>query len=124
MQSVRLILSRSASSSCRQNSAKAARLLTSGETTLVIDLDGVDDIAVSRAEAAARIAFGALLRGYRFDKYRTKLTEKQKPTLEEIVILNAGSGAAEALMCPCLSAPHSGTLRAGLGAFWKKWRFS
>jgi leucyl aminopeptidase len=78
----------------RIGGALAAKLLTSGETTLAIDLDGVDDIGVSRAEAAARIAYGALLRSYRFDKYRTKLKEKQKATLAEIVIANAGDGAA------------------------------
>jgi len=80
----------------RIGGALAAKLLTSGETTLAIDMDGVDDIGVTRAEAAARIAYGALLRSYRFDRYRTRMKEKQKPTLAEIVIANAGDGAARA----------------------------
>jgi leucyl aminopeptidase len=77
----------------RIGGALAARLLTSGETTLVVDMDGVDDIAIGRGEAAARLAYGAVLRSYRFDTYRTKLPEKSKPTLAEIVIVNAGDGA-------------------------------
>ncbi|MCA3255187.1 MAG: leucyl aminopeptidase [Alphaproteobacteria bacterium] len=79
----------------RIGGALAAKLLTSGETVLAIDMDGVDDIGVSRAEAAARIAYGALLRSYRFDKYRTKLKDKQKPSLADIVIANAGDSAGK-----------------------------
>jgi leucyl aminopeptidase len=77
----------------RIGGALAGRLIASGIKSLVIDMDGVDDIAIPRAEAAARIAYGAILRGYRFDKYRTKLAEKQKATLSEVVILKAGDGA-------------------------------
>ncbi|MFC3713707.1 leucyl aminopeptidase [Sphingoaurantiacus capsulatus] len=80
----------------RVGGALVARLLLSGETTLVVDMDGVDDIAISRGEAAARLAYGALLRAYRFDTYRTKLTDKQKPTLAELIIVNAGDGAQAA----------------------------
>ena len=80
----------------RIGGALAARLLTSGETTLVVDMEGVDDIAIGRGEAAARLAYGALLRSYRFDTYRTKLTDKQKPSLTEIVVVNAGDGAQAA----------------------------
>jgi len=69
--------------------ALTARLLTSGETKLVVDLGGTD----IRAEEAARLAFGAAARSWRYDQYRTKLGRKQKPTLEEIVIV--GSSDAE-----------------------------
>ncbi|HYJ31561.1 MAG TPA: leucyl aminopeptidase [Allosphingosinicella sp.] len=72
--------------------ALAARLLVSGETKLVIDLAGVD----ADAQAAARIGFGAAARSWRFDLYRTKLGRKQKPTLEEVVIVGAGEGTDEA----------------------------
>jgi leucyl aminopeptidase len=73
-------------------SALTARLLTSGETRLVVDLAGLD----LSGEDAARLAFGAAARAWRHDKYRTKLPKKQKPTLEELVIIGAGSGADEA----------------------------
>ncbi|MEA3051641.1 MAG: leucyl aminopeptidase [Sphingomonadales bacterium] len=72
--------------------ALAARLLTSGETRLVVDLSGLG----LDGDAAARIGFGAAARSWRFDHYRTKLPKKQKPTLEEVVIVGAGDGAGEA----------------------------
>ncbi|MBV9883100.1 MAG: leucyl aminopeptidase [Sphingomonadaceae bacterium] len=65
--------------------ALTARLLTSGETKLVVDLTGTD----LRADEAARLAFGAAARSWRYDQYRTKLNRKQKPTLEEVVIVGA-----------------------------------
>ena len=58
-----------------------ARLLTSGETKAVIDLSGLG----FDADAAAASALAAALRSWRYDRYRTKLKDKQKPTLERIV---------------------------------------
>jgi leucyl aminopeptidase len=72
--------------------ALTARLLTSGETRLVIDLTGLG----VEGDSAARIGLGAAARSWRHDVYRTKLTKKQKPTLEEVVIVGAGDGAGEA----------------------------
>ena len=63
--------------------ALAARLLTSGEKTLVVDLTGLN----LAADAGARIAYGAAARSWRYDIYRTKLSQKAKPTLEEVVIV-------------------------------------
>jgi leucyl aminopeptidase len=74
----------------KAGAALTAKLLTSGETSLVIDAGGVD------AESVARLATGAVLRGWRYDKYRTKMTAKQKPTLEEISIVTTDPGAAAA----------------------------
>jgi leucyl aminopeptidase len=73
----------------RVGGALTARLLTSGETRLVIDARGID------GRAAARLAFGAAARSWRYDRYRTKLGRKQKPTLEEVVVVGAGDGVAE-----------------------------
>ncbi|MBU3078586.1 leucyl aminopeptidase [Sphingomonas quercus] len=75
----------------KTGAALAARLQTSGETTLVID---VSRLTGNRAEAGARLAYGAVLRSWRYDVYRTRLKPKQKPTLAEIVIVGAGDGAA------------------------------
>jgi leucyl aminopeptidase len=63
--------------------ALTARLLTSGETRLVVDLSGLN----LPADSAARIAFGAAARSWRYDIYRTKQSPKAKPTLEEVVIV-------------------------------------
>ena len=70
--------------------ALAARLLTSGETRLVIDITGLG----MSGEQAARIGFGAAARSWRYDKYRTKLPKKSKPTLAEVTIVGAGADAA------------------------------
>jgi leucyl aminopeptidase len=69
----------------------AARLQTSGEKTAVIDLGGLG----YDADATARVALGAALRSWRYDRYRTKLKDNQKPTLEEIVIVGGDRGAAK-----------------------------
>jgi len=69
----------------------AARLQTSGEKTAIVNLTGLG----YDADAAAKVGLGAALRSWRYDRYRTKLKDNQKPTLEEIVIVGGGSGAAK-----------------------------
>src|SRR3954451_23759592 len=69
----------------------AVRLLTSGEKTAVIDLSGLD----FDADAAARVGLAAALRSWRYDRYRTTLKDKQKPTLTDIVVVGGGAGAGE-----------------------------
>jgi len=67
----------------------AGRLQTSGEKTAVIDVSGLS----YDADTAARVGLGAALRSWRYDRYRTKLKDNQKPTLDEIVIVGvAGAG--------------------------------
>ena len=68
-----------------------ARLLTSGERDAVIDLGGLG----YDADAAARVALGAVLRGWRYDKYRTRMKDKQKPTLANVTIVGGGAGAEQ-----------------------------
>jgi len=67
-----------------------ARLQTSGEKKGVIDVSalGYD------ADTAARIGLAAALRSWRYDRYRTKLKDNQKATLEEIVIIGAEGAEA------------------------------
>lgn len=69
----------------------AGRLQASGEKTAVIDLTGLN----YDADAAAKVGLGAALRSWRYDRYRTKLKESQKATLEEVVILGGGPGAEQ-----------------------------
>jgi len=71
--------------------AVVGKLLTSGETQAVIDLTGHD----YDADAAARVALAAALRAWRYDRYRTRLKDKQKPTLAGVMIVGGGAGAAE-----------------------------
>jgi leucyl aminopeptidase len=67
-----------------------ARLQTSGEKKGVIDVSafGYD------ADTAARVGLAAALRSWRYDRYRTKLKDNQKATLEEIVIVGAQGAEA------------------------------
>ena len=69
----------------------AARLLLSGETHAVIDLSGLD----YDADSAARVALAAALRGWRYDRYKTRLKDKQKPSLKKVTIVGAADGAAK-----------------------------
>ena len=67
----------------------AARLLTSGEKHAVIDLSGIG----YDADRSARVALGAALRSWRYDRYRTKLKDKQKPSLTQTTLVAGGEGA-------------------------------
>jgi len=71
--------------------AVVSRLQTSGETKAVIDLSGLG----YDAGLAARVGLAAALRNWRYDLYRTRLKDKQKPTLTDIVIVGGGDGAAK-----------------------------
>ena len=73
--------------------AGAARLLATREKAASISLQGFAAPGVEAHELAARIAFGALMRAYRFDKYRTKLEKDQKPALAKITIHTASAKA-------------------------------
>lgn len=57
-------------------------MLMSGETTLVLHLDG---FGLSPTDAA-QAGLGAVLAAYRFDKYRTKLAADKKPSLKTVKI--------------------------------------
>jgi leucyl aminopeptidase len=83
--------SKAADSAEKLGGTAVARLQTSGETRAVIDLSG----AGYDAETAALVALGASLRGWRYDRYRTRLKDKQKPTLKELVIIGGGDGAEQ-----------------------------
>ena len=69
----------------------AARLLTSGEKKAVIDISSLG----CDADAAARVALAAALRSWRHDRYRTKLKDNQKPTLDEVVIVGGPGGSEQ-----------------------------
>jgi leucyl aminopeptidase len=74
----------------KAGAALSAKLLTSGTEALVIDATGAPGGHV------ARLAAGAVLRGWRYDKYRTKLSDKQKPTLSHLTIVNSDPALTEA----------------------------
>src|SRR3546814_3849091 len=55
--------------------------------------DWSSDVCSSDLSAAA-LAFGASLRGWRIDTYRTRQAEKAKPTLKQITLVSSDAGAA------------------------------
>ncbi|WP_288938630.1 leucyl aminopeptidase [uncultured Sphingomonas sp.] len=68
--------------------ALVAKLLTSGVEEVAVD------VSASGATAAAVTAFAAAAaqRAWRYDVYRTKLPEKQKPTLRVVTIAGSAQG--------------------------------
>jgi leucyl aminopeptidase len=72
-----------------------AHLNGAGESTATFAVDLGDKAVVAPAEAAANLAFGAALRAYRFDKYRTTQKPEQKPSLATLSVASAAAGAAK-----------------------------
>ena len=60
------------------------RRVKSGKVAVAVD--PVPDAKMTAAEMAAQMAFGARLRSYRFDKYRTKEKAADKPSLNALTI--------------------------------------
>jgi leucyl aminopeptidase len=82
--------SASESDAVKAGAALTAKLLTSGESALVLDAPGID------TPVLMRLLEGVVLRGWRYDRYRTRLPAAQKPTLETIIVTGAGAEAAGA----------------------------
>ncbi len=72
----------------------AAALATKGHTAVSVAVDAIDGAPLPPADMAAHLAFGARLRSYRFDKYRTALKEEDKPSLRTLAILTDGAAKA------------------------------
>lgn len=72
----------------KAGAALTAKFLTSGETSMVLDLSGS---GLNAAEAAS-VLLGLRLRSWRHDEYRTKLKEEQKITLKSVTIVGAPDG--------------------------------
>ena len=71
-------------------------LATSGLGRAAVLLDAIEGCKLGPAEMAAEVAFGARLRSYRFDKYRTKEEKDTKPSLKTLNLLSDGSSRARA----------------------------
>ncbi len=77
----------------RAGGALAARYLTSGVTAIAVDFASLGGEPGSRA--VARFAAAAAQRSWRFDIYRTRLADRQKPTLESLALVNAPANAQD-----------------------------
>ncbi len=76
----------------RAGGALVAKLLTSGARTASVFLEAA---GVMTAATLARLAFGAKLRSWRIERYRTRMPEKQKRTLEAVELVSGIDASAE-----------------------------
>ncbi|MDD5587072.1 MAG: leucyl aminopeptidase [Alphaproteobacteria bacterium] len=80
--------------------AIVAALQGRGDAKAVLLIDEHKGLGLEAAEAAAQAAFGARLRSYRFDKYRTKLKPDQKPALKTLAVACKDMAAARSAYAP------------------------
>jgi len=71
------------------------RLFTAGETEASIEIDVPKGSNVKKGELAAHLAFGAKLKSYAFDKYRTRNLEEYERKLKAIRIVAPDIAAAK-----------------------------
>jgi leucyl aminopeptidase len=72
----------------------AAQANDSGHKAVTVVVDPIRGCRLKPGEIAARIALGAQLRNYRFDKYKTKDKPEQKLSLESLTVIVAGPAEA------------------------------
>lgn len=89
----------------RFGAAAMSKVITSGDKELTLFTGDVD------AGWAAHAAYGAQLAGYRFDRYRTKMKEKQTPSISKVRIACDDFAKAKAAFGP-LSAIGEGVYLA------------
>jgi leucyl aminopeptidase len=73
------------------------QLAATGEAEAAVLLHGLALAKVKPERAAAVIGFGARLRSYRFDKYRTRLEADKKPSLAKFAVLTEAAAPAKKL---------------------------
>lgn len=71
-----------------------AHLNGAGEKDAVVIVDEMPDVKLAPATIAANLAYGARLRSYRFDKYKTSEKPESKPTLKKLTVGVADVNAA------------------------------
>jgi leucyl aminopeptidase len=77
-----------------------AHLNAAGEKDAMVMVDEIGDAKLAPAATAAHIAYGARLRSYRFDKYKTTEKPEAKPTLKKLTIGVGDANAARKVFEP------------------------
>ena len=80
--------------------AVIGKLLRSAEETVAFAVDPIKGCKLSAGDIAARLANGAVLGSYTFDRYRTTLKPEQKPSLKSVNIMVANQAAARKAYAP------------------------
>jgi leucyl aminopeptidase len=78
----------------------AAALANTGETAAALAIDDSDEHKLPATEIAANAAYGARLRSYRFDKYRTTEKPEAKPSLKKLTVMCSDPNAAKKVYDP------------------------
>src|SRR6185312_10074261 len=73
----------------------AGRLHAAGESQAILDIDVPKGAKVKKAVLAAQLAFGAKLKSYAFDKYRTRNLDEYEKKLKALRIVTPDVAAAE-----------------------------
>ncbi|HTZ78718.1 MAG TPA: leucyl aminopeptidase [Stellaceae bacterium] len=71
-----------------------------GATAAAVAVDKIAGVRLDGGAAAANLAHGAMLRSYRFDKYRTRQKPEQKPSLAELTVLTGSATSAKRAYAP------------------------
>jgi leucyl aminopeptidase len=71
-----------------------AHLAASGEKAATIMVDDPTGAKLAAGDLAAHLAYGARLRAYRFDKYRTTEKPEKKPSLKQLTVAVDDAGHA------------------------------
>lgn len=77
-----------------------AHLLATGEEKATLMVDDWETFEAKPQARAARHAAGALLRSYRFDKYKTKEKPEDKPRLKTLTVMVANPAGAKRAFAP------------------------
>ena len=72
-----------------------AHLNSAGEREATVAVDVGEGAPIDQTEAAAQLAFGAQLRAYRFDRYKTNQKPEQRASLDRLTVATAAPAAAQ-----------------------------
>ena len=89
----------------------AAEANAAGQKAVTVAVDPVKGSKLTPGQIAARIALGAQLRNYRFEKYKTKDKPEQKNSLEQITDLRRRPGRGAPRLRAARAHRRRGVLR-------------
>ena len=75
--------------------AVVAHLNANGDVEAAVSVGRLGGATGTAAQRAVELAFGAVLRSYRFDKYKTREKPEKKPTLKKLTVMVTGASAAQ-----------------------------
>ena len=77
-----------------------SRLANGGDKSAAVCLEGPPATVMEAGAFAANLGFGAMLRAYRFDKYRTREKAEDKPSLGALSVMTPAHAAARKAFAP------------------------